>query len=165
MQITIAAIGSPKKKSPEAMMIADYQQKFIATGRQIGFKGLEIKDFEPKNLPQTQRMAQEAEWLWAQVKDADQVIYLDEHAPAMRSEKFAKQLNQYKDQSFGHLAFVIGGPDGYAPELRDRFTSKNGFSFGVQTWPHMLVRVMLTEQLFRAAAILTNHPYHRGDMK
>jgi len=70
----------------------------------------------------------------------------------MSSTDFSKQLGNWRDQGRQDVTFVIGGADGIAPDLRDRADAS--LSFGKMVWPHMLVRVMLAEQLYRAASIL-----------
>src|SRR5262249_47964240 len=88
------------------------------------------------------------------------IIALDEGGRAMASEAFAKHLGKLRDTGTTDLAFLIGGPDGLAPALRKG--AQETLAFGVQTWPHLLVRAMLAEQIYRAFAILSGHPYHRG---
>ena len=77
----------------------------------------------------------------------------------MTSPKFAYKLGDWRDAGRSDLALIIGGPDGIDPELRERADFK--LSFGSMVWPHMLARVMLAEQLYRAASILSGSPYHR----
>jgi 23S rRNA (pseudouridine1915-N3)-methyltransferase len=77
----------------------------------------------------------------------------------MSSPEFANRLADWRDAGRGDLALIIGGADGLAPELRARADAS--LSFGKMVWPHMLVRVMLAEQLYRAASILAGSPYHR----
>ncbi|MCK5622488.1 MAG: 23S rRNA (pseudouridine(1915)-N(3))-methyltransferase RlmH, partial [Alphaproteobacteria bacterium] len=76
------------------------------------------------------------------------------------SVQFAKQLGRWRDDGRATVAFVIGGADGLTGEVRDRADLL--LSLGRQTWPHMLVRAMLAEQIYRAQQILAGHPYHRG---
>ena len=76
------------------------------------------------------------------------------------SPDFAARLARWRDNGRADLALIIGGADGVAPELRDQ--SDHVLSFGKMVWPHMLVRVMLAEQLYRAASILAGAPYHRA---
>jgi 23S rRNA (pseudouridine1915-N3)-methyltransferase len=85
---------------------------------------------------------------------------LDERGKVMSSPDFADQLARWRDGGRQDVAFVIGGADGIAPVLRDR--ADFALSFGRMVWPHMLVRVMLAEQLYRAATILGGGPYHRA---
>ena len=77
----------------------------------------------------------------------------------MTSPDFAKLLSKWRDTGRPDVAFIIGGADGIAPDLRDE--ADQLLSFGKMVWPHMLARVMLSEQLYRAASILSGAPYHR----
>jgi 23S rRNA (pseudouridine1915-N3)-methyltransferase len=105
-------------------------------------------------------MAEEAGAISALMpKDAVTVV-LDERGKAIDSQGFAKQLAVWRDESAADVVFIIGGADGLSPELRRR--SKVAFAFGAATWPHQLVRIMLMEQIYRAATILAGHPYHRA---
>ncbi|HSG55993.1 MAG TPA: 23S rRNA (pseudouridine(1915)-N(3))-methyltransferase RlmH, partial [Paracoccaceae bacterium] len=83
----------------------------------------------------------------------------DERGAVMSSPDFADKLAGWRDAGRGDLALIIGGADGIAPDLRARADAS--LSFGKMVWPHMLVRVMLAEQLYRAASILAGSPYHR----
>ena len=84
---------------------------------------------------------------------------LDERGDNIDSAAFAAHLGRWRDDS-ADAAFVIGGADGLSPELRRK--AKVRLAFGQATWPHQFVRIMLLEQLYRAATILSGHPYHRG---
>jgi 23S rRNA (pseudouridine1915-N3)-methyltransferase len=86
-------------------------------------------------------------------------VLLDERGTALSSIELAARLEEWRDGGKREARFSIGGADGHGVEER----SKAGFllSFGPATWPHLLVRAMLAEQLFRATSILANHPYHR----
>ena len=90
---------------------------------------------------------------------AEALIVLDERGTILSSPKFAERLAHWRDQGQAEACFVIGGADGIAPEIRDR--ADFALSLGKMVWPHMLARVMLTEQLYRAASILAGAPYHR----
>lgn len=85
---------------------------------------------------------------------------LDERGKALASEAFADLLRRHLDGGTADMGFLIGGPDGHAPEIRT--TAGLLMSFGPMTWPHRLVRVMLFEQLYRALTIILGHPYHRA---
>ena len=88
-------------------------------------------------------------------------IALDERGESFPSPALAQKLHNWRDQAVGNeLFFIIGGADGLTDIIRKR--AKILLSFGKQTWPHMLVRVMLLEQIYRAQQILAGHPYHRG---
>ena len=86
-------------------------------------------------------------------------IVLDERGEALSSSKLAKKLERWRDDGKREVRFLIGGADGHDKELRS--SADLLLSFGPQTWPHLLARAMLAEQLFRATSILANHPYHR----
>jgi 23S rRNA (pseudouridine1915-N3)-methyltransferase len=86
-------------------------------------------------------------------------ILLDEKGKALSSMELAKKLEQWRDSGTREARFVIGAADGHSPE--ERQSADLLLSFGSATWPHLLVRAMLAEQLFRATSILANHPYHR----
>lgn len=87
------------------------------------------------------------------------VIVMDEKGNGLRSLDFAKTLENLQHTGENHIQFIIGGADGLTDEIRGRANLL--LSFGQQTWPHMLARVMLLEQIYRAQQISSNHPYHR----
>ena len=86
-------------------------------------------------------------------------VVLDERGQAFSSGEFAKKLENWRNTGRREVRFLIGAADGHEEELRGKADLL--LSFGPATWPHMLVRSMLAEQLFRATSILANHPYHR----
>ena len=86
-------------------------------------------------------------------------IVLDERGEALSSTAFASKLEGWRDNGKREARFLIGAADGHPPEIRANADLL--LSFGPATWPHLLVRAMLAEQLFRATSILANHPYHR----
>lgn len=86
-------------------------------------------------------------------------VVLDEKGGALSSMELAKKLESWRDGGRRETRFLIGAADGHDKAIRD--SADLLFSFGPATWPHMLARAMLAEQLFRATAILANHPYHR----
>jgi 23S rRNA (pseudouridine1915-N3)-methyltransferase len=86
-------------------------------------------------------------------------VVLDERGKALSSMEFAKKLEGWRDTGRREARFLIGAADGHEEELRGKADLL--LSFGPATWPHLLVRAMLAEQLFRATSILANHPYHR----
>jgi 23S rRNA (pseudouridine1915-N3)-methyltransferase len=106
------------------------------------------------------RMADEAQRLAHRVPDGAHIILLDARGKGMTSEDFAELLGAMRDAGTKDLAFVIGGPDGLAP-LPGKKSSRS-LAFGPQTWPHLMVRAMLSEQIYRALTILAGHPYHRA---
>lgn len=86
-------------------------------------------------------------------------VLLDEKGDALSSSDLAKKLEQWRDRGEREARFVIGPADGHS--VSERASADLLMSFGPATWPHLLVRAMLAEQLFRATSILANHPYHR----
>ncbi len=87
------------------------------------------------------------------------LVLLDERGEALSSTELAKKLEQWRDRGTREARFVIGAADGHSADERN--SADLLISFGPATWPHLLVRAMLAEQLFRATSILANHPYHR----
>lgn len=104
-------------------------------------------------------MGAEADLLARTIPDRAKLVCLDERGKLLSSPEFARQIATWRDTGQQDIAFIIGGADGIAPSLRDR--ADMALSFGPMVWPHMLVRVMLAEQLYRAASILAGSPYHR----
>lgn len=86
-------------------------------------------------------------------------VFLDERGKALASTDFARQLEHWRDEGKREARFVIGGADGH--EESETAEADLLLSFGPATWPHLLARAMLAEQLFRATSILAGHPYHR----
>ena len=92
-------------------------------------------------------------------READVIIVLDERGKTLTSEAFARLLGKTRDDGAATAAILVGGPDGLAPAVREAAHHK--LSFGAITLPHGLARIVLAEQLYRAATILSGHPYHR----
>ncbi len=88
------------------------------------------------------------------------LVALDEHGDNIDSAAFARHLGRWRDEGLANTIFAIGGADGLSPDLRRK--AKLCVAFGAATWPHQMVRVMLLEQIYRAATILAGHPYHRA---
>jgi 23S rRNA (pseudouridine1915-N3)-methyltransferase len=84
---------------------------------------------------------------------------MDERGKSLPSLKFADKIRDLQNQGRSHIQFIIGGADGLGDDIRKRADLL--LSFGAQTWPHMLARVMLLEQIYRCQQILSGHPYHR----
>jgi 23S rRNA (pseudouridine1915-N3)-methyltransferase len=153
VKIVIAAVGKAKR-SPEAELVEDYLKK---TRWDITFK--EIPD-APAGLPSEQRRALEAERILALMDNDTRLIALDAMGEQLSSPQFAGLVTQAQLDRAKRLLFAIGGQDGLAPSLLGE--AKRVVAFGMATWPHKLVRVMLAEQLYRAYTITIGHPYHTG---
>jgi 23S rRNA (pseudouridine1915-N3)-methyltransferase len=155
MRVHICAVGR-LRAGPERALINDYLSRFDRTGRALGLGPVELREVEDRKGG---GMAAEAALLERAIPDRAVVVALDERGTAMTSPDFAQALARQRDDGAQDLALLIGGADGLAKELRARATLR--LSFGRMVWPHMLARVMLAEQLYRAATILAGSPYHR----
>ena len=160
MRIIVAAIGR-LKAGAETELAERYCKRAEQTGRNLGWKSVEVVEIRESRADDPQkRMLEESIALANIIPDRAVTVLLDERGDSMSSAKFAEQLAKWRASDTPALVFIIGGADGLAPTLRDK--SKMKLSFGAATWPHQLVRAMLLEQLYRAATILTGHPYHRA---
>jgi 23S rRNA (pseudouridine1915-N3)-methyltransferase len=131
-------------------MSLSYLDRARDAGRPLGLAGFvlhEIDDRKPENLVNA-------------CAAGDIVIALDERGKSLTSPDFAQLIGRLRDDGESRLVFVIGGSDGLPAAVRTR--ARSVLSFGSQTWPHLLVRAMLAEQLYRAVTILSGHPYHRA---
>ncbi|HEX7790580.1 MAG TPA: 23S rRNA (pseudouridine(1915)-N(3))-methyltransferase RlmH [Afipia sp.] len=159
MRIVVIAIGR-LKQGPERELADRYRERFDDIGRKLGFRGLEIHEIpESRARDVAARMADEAAAISALIPDKSSIIALDERGETIDSATFARHLGRWRDESVRTAVFLIGGADGLSPELRRKV--KLSVAFGKATWPHQMVRVMLLEQIYRAATILSGHPYHR----
>ena len=145
------------RTGPERALIDDYITRFDRTGRALGLGPLTVSEVEDRKGG---GMEAEAALLERAVPRGAVVVALDERGQVMGSPEFAERLAGWRDAGRGDVAFLIGGADGLAPGLRTRADA--ALSFGRMVWPHMLARVMLAEQLYRAASILAGSPYHRA---
>lgn len=157
LRVRIAAVGRLPARAPESPLIADYLSRFAQTGRPLGLGPAEITEVEDRRGG---GKPAEAALLSRQIPAGAAVIALDERGRQLSSPDFAALLARLRDDGQSDAVFLIGGADGLDPELRDR--AAHSLSFGAMVWPHMLVRVMLAEQLYRAATILAGAPYHRA---
>lgn len=155
MRLHLCAVGR-LRAGPERALVDDYMQRFDRTGRPLGLGPLTEHEVEDKRGG---GMAAEAALLERAVPAGAVLVVLDERGRALDSPAFARLIAGWRDAGRQDAAFVIGGADGVAPELRAR--ADVAVSFGTMVWPHMLVRVMLAEQLYRATTILAGSPYHR----
>lgn len=158
MRLTLIAVGRARV-GPSGLALAhlydDYARQL--TGRPLG--PLTLKEVQERRaLPRHELPAAEAKLIRAALPAGAVLIALDSRGRALNSEDFAHRLGQWHDQG-REAALVIGGAEGLDPALRE--AAELVLALGPMTWPHQLVRVMLAEQLFRAQAILTGHPYHR----
>lgn len=152
MRITIIALGKAGR-GPEQQMIDDYLRRLPWDAS--------VKEFEIKKPARTAdlRKEQEAEKIISAIPTGASVIVLDERGKHLSSRQLAEKIDNWQTMGSSNLAIIIGGADG----LSDAITKRADLllAFGSLTWPHMLVRVMLSEQIYRVWSILHGHPYHR----
>ena len=160
MRLVVIAIGR-MKQGPERKLADRYRERFDDTGRKLGFRGLEIHEIpESRARDAATRIAEEANAIAAAIPEKSVLVALDERGENIDSTVFSRYLAHWRDQGTGSTMFMIGGADGLSPELRRKAGLR--IAFGSATWPHQMVRIMLLEQLYRAATILAGHPYHRS---
>jgi 23S rRNA (pseudouridine1915-N3)-methyltransferase len=152
MNIVIAAVGR-LRRGPERDLLETYRRRLHWP--------LAIHEVEEKRpLPPAERRKREAALLQGTLPEDAVLIALDEGGAQMTSPDFARRLGAWRDEGVRTLAFAIGGADGLDPGFRDGARLK--IAFGTMTWPHMMARCMLVEQLYRAQQILAGHPYHKS---
>jgi 23S rRNA (pseudouridine1915-N3)-methyltransferase len=153
MRVTIAAAGK-LKAGTQAELIAKYQ-------KQLPWK-LTIKEIPAggAHLSSAQRIEQESAALLKAVEDCRRLIACDSGGKHFSSEDLAAQLQHWQEAGDQSVAFLIGGADGLSEEVLRKADAT--LAFGRATWPHMLARVMLCEQVYRAWSITSGHPYHSG---
>ena len=160
MRLIVVAIGR-LKQGPERELAERYRERFEDIGRKLGFRGLEIHEIpESRARDAATRIAEEAAAISALMPEKHVLVALDERGDNVDSAAFARHLSHWRDDQVAGTLFTIGGADGLSPDLRRR--AKLRLAFGAATWPHQMVRVMLLEQIYRAATILAGHPYHRA---
>jgi 23S rRNA (pseudouridine1915-N3)-methyltransferase len=160
MRLLVMSIGR-LKQGPERELTERYRERFDDIGRKLGFRGLEIREIaESRAGDAATRMAEEATAISAAIPEKSALVALDERGENLDSLAFAGHLGRWRDEAVPNTIFAIGGADGLSPDLRRK--AKLRMAFGSATWPHQLVRIMLLEQIYRAATILAGHPYHRA---
>ena len=159
MRIGLLAVGR-LKAGPERELVLRYTERFDALARRIGLQPLDVREIDESRARRPEdRRTEEAKALTALLPHGSRALVLDERGRSMSSAAFAQTVADARDTGNEALTLVIGGPDGIDEILRDRATLV--VALGATTWPHQLVRVLLAEQLYRAATILSGHPYHR----
>lgn len=160
MRLTVLAVGYTRGTS-EGALADDFIHRAALMGRNMGFPSVTVEEVSISKARDTKtRKAEEAEKLSARVPVGAHVVLLDAKGKGMTSEEFSDMLGALRDAGTKDLCFVIGGPDGLAPLPGKR--AGRSLAFGPQIWPHLLVRAMLAEQIYRALTILAGHPYHRA---
>ncbi|MFZ5789524.1 MAG: 23S rRNA (pseudouridine(1915)-N(3))-methyltransferase RlmH [Pseudomonadota bacterium] len=155
MRVLICAVGR-WKAGPMRDLFEDYRRRLAWA--------VELREVEEKrSLPEPQLEAREAELLLALLpreRGRLAVVTLDESGKSLTSEAFAQRVRRWRDEGRDTLAFLIGGAAGHGPAALE--AADLVLALGPMTWPHLLVRGMVMEQLYRAQQILAGHPYHRA---
>jgi 23S rRNA (pseudouridine1915-N3)-methyltransferase len=160
MRLVVISIGR-LKQGPERELAERYRERFDDIGRKLGFRGLEIHEIpESRARDAATRIAEEAAAISAAIPAKSVLVALDERGDNLDSAAFARHLGRWRDEQMANTIFIIGGADGLSPDLRRK--AKLKLAFGCATWPHQMVRILLLEQIYRAATILAGHPYHRA---
>jgi len=159
MRIDIIAVGR-MKAGPERDLFQNYLDRIEAMSRTVTLGPVTLIEVEEKKrLDRMELAAREGEKILSSLASGAKLVALDERGKSLESLDFAERLRGWRDESIPTTAFVIGGAGGLSDPVRAR--ADLTLSFGNQTWPHMLARVMLAEQIYRASTIISGHPYHR----
>jgi 23S rRNA (pseudouridine1915-N3)-methyltransferase len=156
LKLSILAVGR-LRGGPEKTLIDDYLQRFDAAGRPLALGPARVVEVEDKRR---RGRDAEAELLLSHIPAGAAAIALDERGKTLSSPDFADLLARLRDEGRPETCLMIGGADGHGRAALARADVK--LSLGKMVWPHMLARVMLAEQLYRAASILGGSPYHRA---
>ncbi len=160
MRIGLHAVGR-WRAGPEKTLTDDYLTRAQGAGRSLGLTGFTLTEVEEKRRLEGDALkSAEAALLKTTLPRGSKLVMLDERGRMEPSPAFAARLGQWRDSGVSDLAFIIGGADGLDPAFRDQ--ADHLLAFGPMTWPHMLVRVLMSEQIYRAVSILSGHPYHRA---
>jgi 23S rRNA (pseudouridine1915-N3)-methyltransferase len=160
MRVVIAAVGR-LKAGPERELAERYRDRVAKAGRAVGLRDIEIVEVRESRAQDTgRRMLEESIALTTLAPEGAATVVLSERGGNLDSATLSRQVAVWRDGGRPAVMFVIGGPDGLAPEWTAR--ADLTLAFGAATWPHQLVRVMLLEQLYRVVTILAGHPYHRA---
>jgi len=151
LRIRILCVGR-MKDGPERALVDDYVVRAQKSGKSLGYRAVEEIEIPPssKDDEGTRLLAKHGQGT---------LIRLDERGEAWTSQDLSKRLARWRDAGEDACSFVIGGADGTSPAIAA--AARHTISFGVQTWPHRLVRVMIAEQVYRALSIEAGSPYHR----
>jgi 23S rRNA (pseudouridine1915-N3)-methyltransferase len=151
VRIRILCIGR-MKDGPERELVDDYLARAQKTGKALGYRAVEEAELNSSSKDD------EGQRLLAR-HGQGVLVRLDERGEAWTSQELSRRLAKWRDGGEEAVSFVIGGADGTSAEVAK--AARHTVSFGVQTWPHRLVRVMIAEQVYRALSIEAGSPYHR----
>ena len=144
-------------KGPERQLQARYRERIGKAGRSIGVSGCDLVEVADGAGPD--RTEREGGRLIA-ARPPGVLVALDERGSSWTSAELAGRLERWRDAGTPSAAFALGGADGHAPSVRD--SADHILALSAMTLPHLLARVVILEQLYRAMTILLGHPYHRA---
>ena len=160
MRLVIAAVGR-LKDGPERALLDKYRERFAPLAKRLGLAPVTWLEIgESRDADAATRREEEGTALLKLVREAGVLMELDERGKALTSTAFAQTLAKARDGGAKAAGIVLGGPDGLSQSVRE--AAQLQVSFGAITLPHGLARIVLAEQLYRAATILAGHPYHRA---
>ena len=160
MKLHIAAIGR-LRTGAQKQLIDDYLDRLKDSGRPHAISAITLHELETKPAATPAlTIEQEGTRLRAALPSNGILVSLDEHGKTLSSTEFAEKLGRWRDQGAPAVSFIIGGAEGLSPQIRNQ--SDFTLSLGPMTWPHMLARLLLAEQLYRATTIWSGHPYHKA---
>ena len=155
MRLRLIAVGR-LRRGPDADLCDDYIKRFNRMGRALSLGPLDVVEVEDKR---NAGMAGEASLIRKAIPAGAKTMIMDERGTQMTSPQFADHIARWRDDGLAEMCLIIDGADGIDASLRSEADA--ALAFGKMVWPHMLARVMLCEQLYRAANILSGTPYHR----
>lgn len=160
MRLIVSAVGR-LKDGPERALLERYQNRLAPLAKRLGLAPVNWHETaESRAADAARRREEEGLALLKPVREADFLIALDARGKALASEAIARLLAEKRDAGTKAAGLLIGGPDGLSDAVRA--AAQVRLSLGAITLPHGLARIVLAEQLYRAATILSGHPYHRG---
>jgi len=152
MKFCIIAIGKFKNNSPNKELFLDYVKK---TKWKVNLIEIESKISGSIN----EIKEKEAELIFNKIPQGKKIILLDETGLNLSSREFAKKISNFANNSISEIYFIIGGANGVSEKIKK--LANLTISFGKMTFPHMMIRSMLAEQIYRSFLIINNHPYHK----
>ena len=156
MKISIIAVGRISN-SFEAELVSRYINRFNKLNKLIGLSPLQMIEIDDKKYRSTK---QQAKKILEIIKEETNIVIFDQKGKSVSSENFTKYLINQRDSGVKKLVFIIGNAFGLCRSIYKE--SNEIFSLGKMIWPHFLVRVMVTEQIYRSASIILGNPYHKN---
>lgn len=160
MQLHLFCVGR-LKAGPERELVDRYLDRLAKTGPQCGINFAGVTEIAESRASGSQaRKAEESARCAETISEPrTSLLLFDERGKNLTSRQFAENIGEMRDQGVQKLVAAIGGPDGHDPDLAHK--ASMNICLGKLTWPHQIARILVAEQLYRACAILNNHPYHR----